>query len=74
MEGMRSMGTVIAFPGAAREGAGRSVDKRTRSRPDAGPVIVILPVVRIERHESPREAPVEVSTFVGTGPGSRQAR
>lgn len=67
------MSTVIAFP-AARERAERAASARGRSEL-SGPRIVILPVVRIERHGDVA-APVHpraerVRAPLGAGPAGR---
>lgn len=49
------MSTVIAFPDAARQPARREASRSDR-RPE-GAQIVILPVVRIERHVSALPGP-----------------
>jgi hypothetical protein len=61
------MGTVINFP-QVRQTAG---DGRQAS-PGAGAVIMILPVIRVERLEE--QPPDEVSTGPTTAPGRRRRR
>lgn len=47
------MSTVISFPAARGKPVGQSLRARANRRADAPvePVVVILPVVRIERHD-----------------------
>lgn len=65
------MSTVIAFPVVRRKPAGRSSAEAARSRNAEEPVVVILPVVRIERHESVEA--MENAIFE-TVPGTRRVR
>lgn len=64
------MSTVIAFPTVRRKATGRPSGKKVRKRDENGPVIVILPVVRIERHDT-ADAEMARPAF---GPGSRKVR
>lgn len=64
------MSTVIAFPGGRRKPSGRPTSETARS-PGEGPVVVILPVVRIERHESVEA--MERAAF-SASPGTRRVR
>ena len=51
------MSTVISFPAARGKPAGQSsrVRANRRADPPVEPVVVILPVVRIERHDQGQE-------------------
>ncbi len=51
------MSTVISFPAARGKSAGHFLRARANRRADAPvePVVVILPVVRIERHDADQD-------------------
>lgn len=70
MERMSGMSTVIAFPAERCRPAGRSPRAKARSRVEAqaagGPVVVILPVVRIERHDQDEDEAGQDSRRSGT--------
>ena len=69
---VRGMSTVIAFPAvrgkpAGPTSAGRSSGRRAGAPGE--PVVVILPVVRIERHDQGQD---ETARAFGPGPSSRK--
>lgn len=68
------MSTVIAFP-ASRATPPLSGRKRAGSRPElAGPRIVILPVVRIERHADAAPLPVAAPGIMASSRGDEPVR
>lgn len=68
------MSTVIAFPADRSRPAGRIWKTKARSEAACGPVVVILPVVRIERHDEGAPELAHSEPALCAEPGSRKAR